>query len=64
MKMLKEENAQGSAELILIFGGIIVIALVALISYQNYMKGVGNEINGSMLNNTTNTIQGLKIKFM
>ncbi len=63
MKLLKEETAQGSAELILLFGGIIVIALVALIAYQNYMKGLGNEINGSQLDNTTNAIIDLKDKF-
>lgn len=63
MKMLKEETAQGSAELILLFGGIIVIALVALIAYQNYVNGLGNEINGSQLNNTTNEISKLKDLF-
>ena len=64
MKLLKDETAQVSAELILLFGGIIVIALVALISYQNYLKGLGNEINGTQLNNTTNNILNLKNKFL
>lgn len=64
MKLLKDETAQVSAELILLFGGIIVIALVALISYQNYLKGLGNEINGTQLNNTTNSILNLKNKFL
>ncbi|MDD1773945.1 MAG: class III signal peptide-containing protein [Methanobacterium sp.] len=63
MILVNDETAQVSAELILLFGGIIVIALVALISYQNYLKGLGNEINGSQLNNTTNNILNLKDKF-
>lgn len=63
MKLMKDETAQVSAELVLLFGGIIVIALVALISYQNYLKGLGNEINGTQLNNTTNNISNLKNKF-
>jgi hypothetical protein len=63
MILVNDETAQVSAELILLFGGIIVIALVALISYQNYLKGLGNEINGSQLNNTTNNILNLKNKF-
>lgn len=63
MKMLEEESGQGSAELILLFGGIIVIAIVALIAYKNYLNGLGSEINGSQLNNTTNAIQGLKDLF-
>lgn len=63
MKILEEETAQGSAELILLFGGIIVIALVALISYRNYVDGVGSEISGDTLNETTSAISGLKDKF-
>ncbi len=63
MKMLEEESGQGSAELILLFGGIIVIAIVALIAYRNYLNGLGSEINGSQLNETNNAIQGLKDLF-
>ncbi len=63
MKMLVEESGQGSAELILLFGGIIVIAIVALIAYKNYLNGLGSEINGSQLNETNNAIQGLKDLF-
>lgn len=64
MDIVNDETAQGSAELILLFGGIIVIALVALIAYKNYESGLGKEINGTQLNNTTNTILNLKNKFM
>ncbi|MCE5213670.1 MAG: class III signal peptide-containing protein [Methanobacterium sp.] len=63
MNLLEDETAQGSAELVLLFGGIIVIALVALISYQSYLKGLGNEINGTQLNETTNDILNLTNKF-
>ncbi|NYB27789.1 MAG: class III signal peptide-containing protein [Methanobacteriaceae archaeon] len=63
MKMLVEESGQGSAELILLFGGIIVVAIVALIAYKNYLNGLGSGINGSQLNETTNAIQGLKDLF-
>ncbi len=64
MDIVNDETAQGSAELILLFGGIIVIALVALIAYKNYVEGLGKELNGTLLNDTTNTILGLKSKFM
>ena len=63
MKMLVEESGQGSAELILLFGGIIVVAIVALIAYKNYLNSLGSGINGSQLNETTNAIQGLKDLF-
>ncbi len=64
MDIVNDETAQGSAELILLFGGIIVIALVALIAYKNYVNVLGKEINGTVLNDTTNTILELKNKFM
>ncbi len=63
MKMLVEESGQGAAELILLFGGIIVIAIVALIAYKNYLNGLGSGINGSQLSETNNAIQGLKDLF-
>ena len=63
MKMLVEESGQGSAELILLFGGIIVVAIVALIAYKNYLNGLGSGINGSQVIETTNAIQGLKDLF-
>ena len=35
---LKENSAQGAAEYILLFGGVIVIALLALTIYRSYME--------------------------
>jgi uncharacterized protein (UPF0333 family) len=39
MNFLKDEAGQGAAEYILLFGGVIVIAIAALIIYQSYFKG-------------------------
>ena len=36
MSLLKDEKGQGAAEYILLFGGVIVIAIAALIIYQQY----------------------------
>ncbi len=36
MNFLKDESGQGAAEYILLFGGVIVIAIAALIIYQSY----------------------------
>ncbi|MDO9043890.1 MAG: class III signal peptide-containing protein [Methanobacteriaceae archaeon] len=63
MKIIMDEKAQGSAELILLFGGIIVIAIVAVVYYKNYVKGLGNEINSNDVKNLTKAINGLKNKF-
>lgn len=40
-----DNNGQASAELILLFGGIIVVVLLAIYMYKNYIKDLSNEIN-------------------
>ena len=63
MGILKEENAQGAAEYILIFGGVIVIVIAAAIYYENYLNGAGNEINKTDVQNINNSLTGLLTKF-
>ncbi len=36
-KIIKDQSGQGAAEYILLFGGVIVIALFALTIYRTYM---------------------------
>jgi uncharacterized protein (UPF0333 family) len=62
MEIMEDERAQTSAEMILLFGGIIVIAIVALIVYSNYTKGLGQATNSSV-DNVTNGINNLTTKF-
>jgi Class III signal peptide len=62
MEIMEDEIAQTSAEMILLFGGIIVIAVVALIVYNNYTKGLGEGTN-STVNNVTSSINNLSSKF-
>ena len=38
MEFLKDEGGQGAAEYILLFGGVIVIAIAALFIYQKYIN--------------------------
>ncbi len=45
--------------MILIIGGIIVIAIIAAIVYRNYLQGLGDEINKTEVQNVTNNIQDL-----
>lgn len=60
MGISKDESAQTSAELILLVGGMIVIAIVVAIFYKNYLTGLGNEINNTDVANVNNKINGLK----
>ncbi|MGZ7046961.1 MAG: class III signal peptide-containing protein [Methanobacterium sp.] len=62
MQIIKENKGQGSAELILIFGGIIVIAIIAAIYYKNYLSGLGNA-SSSDVQNVNNNLTQLKNKF-
>jgi hypothetical protein len=63
MRILKEEQAQGSAELILVFGGMMIIVIIAATYYRNYLTGLGNTINATDVQNVTNQINSLKTKF-
>ena len=38
MEFLKDEGGQGAAEYILLFGGVIVIAIAALLIYRQYFQ--------------------------
>ncbi len=38
MKFLSDESGQGAAEYILLFGGVIVIAIAALAIYYSYFN--------------------------
>lgn len=37
MEFLKDEGGQGAAEYILLFGGVIVVAIAVLLIYKHYI---------------------------
>lgn len=39
-----DNNAQASAEIILLFGGIMVVVLLAVYMYKRYVSQLGGEI--------------------
>lgn len=48
LKILKREtNGQGAAEYILLFGGVIVIAIAALMIYKSYFSNAQTNLNAS-----------------
>jgi len=58
MLFLKDESGQGAAEYILLFGGVIVVAIAALYLYYSYIEGInpinfGNDVD-TVRNNATN----------
>lgn len=62
-KLFKENNAQGSIELILIIGGIIVIVLVCMFVYKSYMGDLGNELESGELNSLNTSFNEISSKF-
>ncbi len=53
MKFLSDESGQGAAEYILLFGGVIVIAIAALVIYNSYFTN--QTFNTQQDINTTRT---------
>ncbi len=64
MQLIKDNKGQGSAELILIFGGIIVVAIIAAIFYRNYLSGLGSNISKPTdMQNINNNLTQMANKF-
>ena len=59
MSFLKDEGGQGAAEYILLFGGVIVIAIAALLIYRSYFSGASGLNAAQDVNNirTTSTLK-------
>ncbi|ADC46522.1 hypothetical protein mru_0671 [Methanobrevibacter ruminantium M1] len=62
-RLFKEDKAQGSVELILLIGGIIVIVLVCMFVYKSYMGGLGDELESNELESLNNSFEELSSKF-
>lgn len=45
--ILKDESGQGAAEYILLFGGVIVIALAGLLIYRSYFSNNTSGLNAT-----------------
>ena len=63
MDIIKDDAAQTSAEMLLLFGGIIAIAITAALFYRQYLNGLGNNITATDLQSTLNGINNLNQKF-
>ena len=54
MDFMKDEGGQGAAEYILLFGGVIVIAVAALLIYRAYFSS-NTSLNAA---NDVNSVRG------
>lgn len=53
---MMDNNAQASAELILLFGGIMVVVLLAIYMYKSYIKDLSGEIKSKEVNEFNNKL--------
>ena len=58
-----DNKGQSSAEFILLFGGIIVVVLLAIHMYNNYMSDLSGEISSREVNQFNNQLNGLEKYF-
>ncbi len=61
--LINDENGQGSAELILIVGGIIVIVLVVVSMYKSYLSDLGTEIGSNEMNSLNSSFSDIASRF-
>lgn len=62
-KIFLEDNCQSSAELILLIGGILIIVLLLLNFYRNYLNDVSENIDSKEINDFNNSIEDIKFRF-
>lgn len=58
-----DDAGQASAEFILLFGGIIVVVLLAIHMYNNYMSDLSGEISSREVSQFNNQLNGLEKYF-
>ena len=62
-RFIKDNNGQGSVELILIIGGIIVIILLVVSMYKSYLMDLGTEIDSNELKTLNSSFNDIASKF-
>ena len=62
-RIVRDNKGQGSVELILIIGGIIVIILLVVSMYKSYLVDLGSEIDSNELNALNGSFGDIASKF-
>ena len=62
-RIVRDNKGQGSVELILIIGGIIVIILLVVSMYKSYLVDLGSEIDSNELNSLNSSFSDIASKF-
>lgn len=62
-RFIQDNMGQGSVELILLIGGIIVIILVVVSMYKSYLVDLGTEIDSNEINTLNSSFSDITSKF-
>jgi len=62
-KFINEDKGQAGAEMLLLIGGMMIIVLLAIYFYNDYLSGIGDEINSTELSKLDDSIKNLSLKF-
>lgn len=62
-RFIQDNMGQGSVELILLIGGIIVIILVVVSMYKSYLVDLGTEIDSNEINSLNSSFSDIASKF-
>ena len=60
---IEDNKGQGSVELILIIGGIIVIILLVVSMYKSYLLDLGSEIDSNEINTLNASFSDISSRF-
>ena len=63
LEPFKDNKGQGSVELILIVGGIIVIILLVVSMYKSYLTDLGTEIDSNEMNILNSSFNDIASRF-
>ena len=58
-----DNRGQSSAELILLFGGIMVVVLLAIYMYNNYVSDLGAQIQSKEVNDFNSQLETIERYF-
>ena len=62
-RILKDENGQGASEILLLLGGVLIVVLILVYIYKDYISNLGSEISSNELSSLNNSFSNLSSKF-
>jgi len=62
-KFINEDRGQAGAEMLLLIGGMMIIVLIAIYFYKDYLSQIGDEISSTELGKLDDSIKNLSLKF-